>query len=378
MKIIVAPDNFKDSLSASQVASNIEAGIKKVMPEAEIVKMPLSDGGDGLVESLVSTTGGKIIKKEVTGPLGEETIEAVWGLLGDNETGVIEMAAASGIQLIPVEKRDASITTTYGTGELILDALDKKCSKIIIGIGGSASNDGGTGMASALGAFFYDQGGNILNIKGGKDLTKVSAINISEMDKRLREVEFLAACDVDNPLTGPKGATYVYGPQKGADKDTLDLLENGMKNYAAVIKNSLLKKIDLPGAGAGGGFGAGIYAFLDGKLKGGIELVMDAVGFDHKVEGARLIITGEGKLDKQSIFGKVPVGVAKRAKKQDIPVVALCGELELDADELNLQGIDACFSIINGPKTLEEAIKQSPKLLKETAAQVFRLFFIKP
>lgn len=375
MKIVVAPDCFKDSLSAPEVAKNIEKGIKRVLPDAAVTKLPLSDGGEGLVESLVIATDGEIIEKTVTGPLGEP-VTARWGILGDERTGVIEMAEASGIQLIQSKDRDASITTTFGTGELILDALDKGCSKIIVGIGGSATNDGGAGMACALGARFFDKEGKLIKVSGGKDLAKIHAVDDSSLDERLKDVDVIAACDVDNPLTGEKGATYIYGPQKGADAKTLDFLEKSLTNYEEVIKTFLGKDINFPGAGAGGGFGAGIYAFLDGKLMSGINLVLDAVEFEEKINNVDLIITGEGKLDDQSIFGKVPIGVSKRAKKYNIPVIALAGETDINGDIVNNEGIDAFFSIINSPMTLDEALRQTPLLLEETTYQVFRLYNI--
>ncbi|WP_241080910.1 glycerate kinase [Natranaerofaba carboxydovora] len=373
--MVIAPDNFKDSLSAIKVASNIELGIREVSPEVRIEKIPLSDGGDGLVESLVWSTNGKMIEKKVTGPLGT-TVDAFYGILGDENTAVIEMAAASGLQLVSKEKRDASITTTYGTGELIIDALDNGCNKLILGVGGSATNDGGAGMAMALGAIFYDKKGKAIEIKGGKDLADLDSIDTAGVDDRMKKVEVLAACDVNNPLTGSNGATYIYGPQKGADKKTLDILEENLKNYVKVIKKSLEKEVDFPGAGAGGGFGAGIYAFLDGKLMSGIDLVLDAVEFEKKIDDADLIITGEGKLDDQSIFGKVPVGVSKRAKKYNIPVIALAGETNISGDQINKEGIDAYFSIINSPMTLDEALRQTPLLIEETISQIIRLYNI--
>ncbi len=375
LKIIIAPDSFKDSISAVKAASSIEAGIKDVSNDFEIEKIPLSDGGDGLVESLVSATGGQIIEKKVMGPL-EKKVDAFYGILGDANTAVIEMAAASGLQLVPLEKRNAKRTTTFGTGELILDALNKGCTKLIIGIGGSATNDGGIGMAKALGVSFFDKKGNELVAIGGKDLIDLDTIDISKLDSRLNNIKVQAACDVDNPLTGTYGATYVYGPQKGVDTKMLSNLEEGMKNFARVVNKDLCLNVDFPGAGAGGGFGAGIYAFLGGNLSSGIELVMNAVGFDQKVDDADLVITGEGKLDNQSIFGKVPVGTAKRAKKYQVPVVALAGDLNVKGNLIHEYGVDAYFSILNRPMDLDEALLKTSDLLKESASQVIRLWML--
>ncbi|MGB3958921.1 MAG: glycerate kinase, partial [bacterium] len=283
MRIIIAPDSFKGSLTAAEVAASIERGVKRVLPQAETIPVPLADGGEGTVDALVSATGGRLVTKEVTGPLGER-VKASYGLLGDGETAVIEMAAASGLPLVPLEKRNPMLTTTYGTGELILAALDEGCRRIIIGIGGSATNDGGAGMAQALGVKLLDEEG--LDIPyGAAGLARLDRIDISSLDRRLAQVEVLVACDVDNPLTGPRGAARVYGPQKGADPQMVEELDQILGRFAAIILRDLGKDVkDIPGAGAAGGLGAGLMAFLNGRLAPGVELVLAAVKLEERIQ----------------------------------------------------------------------------------------------
>ena len=353
-KIIIAPDSFKGSLTALEVAEAIEDGIKEALPSAETVKLPMADGGEGTVECLVNATGGKILKKTVIGPLGEP-VEASYGILGDGTTAVIEMAEASGLTLVPQDKRNPMITTTYGTGELIKAALCNGCNKIIIGIGGSATNDGGVGMAQALGVKFLDKDGREIGFGGG-ELKKIEKIDITGLDKRIKNTEILVASDVKNPLCGPNGASYVYGPQKGATPEMVKELDEGLAHLAEIIKRDLGKDIkDIPGAGAAGGLGAGLIAFLDAKIKPGIELIMEALRFEEKVKDATLVITGEGKIDRQTVYGKVPVGVAKVSKKYNIPVLAIGAVVEEDPDFFKPYGIDYVLAIsptmdINAPK----------------------------
>ncbi len=375
MRIILAPDSFKGSLTASQVAENMERGIKKVLPQAQTVKLPMSDGGEGLVDSLTGASGGQLFWKQVTGPLGEP-LEACWGILGDGETGVIEMAAASGLVLVPQEKRDPMLTTTYGTGELIQAALQYGCKKLIIGIGGSATNDGGMGMAKALGVKFLDEQGRNLG-PGGGQLIHLARIDSSGLDPNLQNVSILTACDVNNPLTGPQGASAVYGPQKGADENMVNKLDNGLRHFARVIQRDLGADVEFtPGAGAAGGLGAGIMAFLRGTLTPGIDLVIDMVGLENELAHCDLVFTGEGRLDAQSVFGKVPVGVARRAKRMGIPVIALAGSIAEEAEPLHQEGITAYLSVTNSPISLHEAMRNASKNIQLTIMEIMRLLLL--
>ncbi|MDO9533763.1 MAG: glycerate kinase [Bacillota bacterium] len=375
MHIILAPDSFKGSLSAGDVAESMERGVRRVFPSARVVKLPLSDGGEGLVNSLVKATDGTFNRSPVTGPLGDP-VDALWGILGDGETAVIEMAAASGLLLVPEGKRNPMVTTTYGTGELIKEALYKCCKKLIIGIGGSATNDGGAGAAQALGARFLDKDGNPLSFGGG-ELSRLKKIDLSGLDKRIKEIDIRVACDVNNSLTGPRGASYIYGPQKGASPEMVQQLDEGLKHYAAIISRDLGKDVDnIHGAGAAGGLGAGLMAFINGRLTPGIELVMEIVGLEKKLIGCDLIFTGEGRLDSQSAFGKVPVGVVRKAKKFDIPVVVIAGSISDDADLLHEEGITAYFSILNAPMSLQEAMRNTGPLVEHTVSEVLRLLKI--
>jgi glycerate kinase len=369
MKIVIAPDSFKESLSALQVANAIEKGFRDVFPEAEYVKIPMADGGEGTVHALVDATGGTVVEKRVTGPLGEQ-VNAFFGLLGGGKTAVIEMAAASGLHLVPKEKRNPLITTTRGTGELIRAALDVGVEHIIIGIGGSATNDGGAGMIQALGGRLLDRHGNEIAYGGGS-LSQLATIDLSHLDPRLKNVKIEVACDVDNPLIGPRGASVVFGPQKGATPEMAQQLDENLSHYANIIEQTLGKQIqDVPGAGAAGGLGAGLLAFLEAELRRGIEIVLDAVQFDKRVKDASLVITGEGRIDGQTIYGKTPVGVAKAAKKYNIPVIGLAGSLSDDSDIVLEHGIDALYSIVPGVIPLSKAFENAEYYLKQTARQI--------
>ncbi len=373
MKIVIAPDSFKGSLTAIEVSDAIDAGIKSAVSTASTVKVPMADGGEGTVECLVNATGGKILKEKVVGPLGDE-VEASYGILGDGTTGVIEMAAASGLPLVPEEKRNPMITTTYGTGQLIKAALDHGCRKIIIGIGGSATNDGGAGMAQALGVKFTDDKGEEIGF-GGAELKRIAKIDTTNLDKRIYTTEILVASDVKNPLCGPNGASAVYGPQKGATPQMVKELDEALAHFAEIIKRDLGKDVkDIPGAGAAGGLGAGLIAFLNAKLRPGIELVMESVGFEDIVKDASLVITGEGKIDRQTIYGKVPVGVAKISKKYDVPVLAVAAVLEEKPEFFRPYGIDFVFEIsprmdIDAPK--EEKFVRIKENIKRWILDVF-------
>ncbi|MGI9278849.1 MAG: glycerate kinase [Endozoicomonas sp.] len=366
MKIVIAPDSFKECLTAAQVASAIETGFKEILPDAEYVKVPVADGGEGTLQSLVDATGGRLIEVPVTGPLGNQ-IQAELGVLGDGKTAVIEMARASGLELVSLEHRNPMIATTYGTGELIHSALDMGVEKIIVGIGGSATNDGGAGMMQALGVRLLDDHGKEL-LYGGGQLHNLCRIDTTKMDQRLQSVEFIAACDVDNPLTGENGASAIFGPQKGATEAMVKALDQSLEHYALIMERDLGVSVrDVPGAGAAGGMGAALLGYLNARLEPGIEIVMDAVDLAEKVKGANLVITGEGRIDGQTAQGKTPVGVARIAKSADLPVVALAGSVGQGVDAVYSQGIDALFPVVHGAVTLEQALKKGKENLIRAA-----------
>ncbi|AEM78960.1 glycerate kinase [Thermoanaerobacter wiegelii] len=371
MKILIAPDKFRGSLSAFEVADSIEKGILKVFPKAVIEKVPMADGGEGTVESLVDATGGKIIKTNVKDPLFRD-IESFYGILGDGKTAVIEMAAASGLYLLKDYERNPMITTTYGTGQLVKDALDRGCRKFIIAIGGSATNDGGAGMAMVLGVRFYDEDGREIGLGGG-ELSKIYSIDILNLDERLKECEFIVACDVANPLIGENGASRVYGPQKGATKEMVEVLEKNLEHYGKLLEKYFSKKIiDVPGSGAAGGLGAGLMAFLNAQLKSGIEIIIEALKLEEKVKEADIVISGEGKVDFQTAFGKTISGIAKLCKKHNKPLIVIAGTVE-DIEKLYEIGVSSVFSIMEKPMSLEDAIKNAPTLLEKSVERIFRL-----
>lgn len=379
MKIVVAPDSFKGSLTAIEVSDAIEKGIREIFPEAKIIKIPMADGGDGTVQCLVNATGGKILEEKVIGPLGDEVL-ASYGILADKKTAVIEMAAASGLTLVPENRRNPLITTTYGTGQLIKAALDQGCRKMIIGIGGSATNDGGAGMVQALGVKLLDQEGKEIGFGGGK-LKKIIRIDISCMDNRLSDTKVLVASDVNNPLCGLKGASRIYGPQKGATPEVIEELDESLAHFAKLIKRDLHKDIqDIPGAGAAGGLGAGLMAFLNAELRPGIEIIIEVVKLKQAIKGADLVITGEGKIDSQTIYGKAPIGVAKIAKKYKIPVMAIAPIIGEDADIVYRYGIDFLVKISEPPMSLTDPKTKKVQLIKkcikqflERKAEIFHL-----
>ena len=369
MRFVIAPDSFKGSSSAKEVAQAIAEGLREALPDAECDLVPMADGGEGTVEALVAATGGEIVKVRVTGPLGEP-VDAFFGLLGDRHTAVIEMAAAAGLHLVPPEKRNPMVTTTYGVGELIKAALDAGCRKLIIGIGGSATNDGGAGMAQALGARLLDASGNEIGFGGGA-LAKLARIDVSGLDLRVREAEIWVACDVTNPLTGPQGASAVYGPQKGATTEMVQLLDANLRHYAALLRRDLGVDVEqMQGAGAAGGLGAGLMAFCQAKLRRGVELVIEAVRLEERVRDAEFVITGEGKLDFQTGYGKVPHGVAQVAKRFGKPVIAIVGQLGEGAEKCREWGIDACFSILTKPMSELEAMTNALFLLRRIAEEL--------
>lgn len=373
MKIVIAPDSFKESLTALEVAEAIEAGLKKVLPDAEYVKVPMADGGEGTVQSLVDATEGRLISAEVRAPLGNK-VRAEFGLSGDGRTAIIEMAAASGLHLVPSEKRNPLHTTSYGTGELILAALDEGVEKIIVGIGGSATNDGGAGMLQALGALLLDANKQPIGAGGGC-LQDLAAIDLSGLDKRLAGVEIVVACDVDNPLCGEKGASAVFGPQKGATAEMVQALDSGLQHFAALAARDLGLDIQSPaGAGAAGGMGGGVLLLPDARLQAGVKIVMEAVGLAEKVQDADLVITGEGRMDAQSVHGKTPIGVAHTAKAFGKPVIAIVGCLREDYEVVYAQGIDAVFPIIRQLGSLEEILQHGRDNLVSAAQNVARIY----
>ncbi len=372
MRILLAPDSFKHSLSARKVCIHLTKGIQRVYPDVEIISKPMADGGEGTVESLVTSTKGRVNQASVHNPLMRK-IRSFYGILGDGETAVIEMSAASGIELINSRERNPWLTTTYGVGELIKLALDEGCRKFIIGIGGSATNDGGSGMLLALGARFYNESNEEL-LQGGGALRKLHRIDISGLDERLKESEFKVACDVTNPLVGPEGASFVYGPQKGADPDMAHELDKCLTNWGKKIKEFLnVEVLDLPGAGAAGGLGAALYAFLNAKLMPGFEIISSAAKLKEEVQQVDLVITGEGKLDYQTQFGKTPYGVMEIAKIYNKPVIAVAGTLGENYQDLYNKGFSVITSILDKPMSLEEALSNTSEMLADTGERIMRL-----
>ena len=371
MRIVVAPDSFKGSLSAVDAAKAMEEGILSVFPAAEVKKVPIADGGEGTVEALVLATSGCILKNQVIGPLGD-TVEACWGILGDGETAVIEMASASGLPLVPEGRRNPRITTTYGTGQLMKAAMDMGIRKLIIGIGGSATNDGGVGMACALGFKFFDADGCRLPA-GGAALAHLARIDLGAADPRLAETTILVACDVNNPLCGPQGASAIYGPQKGATSEMIIELDAALKKYAEIAKLVTGRDVaERPGAGAAGGLGAGFMFFTDAILKPGVDIVLEAVSFADIVKQASFVITGEGRTDAQTAHGKAPMGVANIACRYHIPVFCLSGGLGNGCDALLNQGMSGLMSIVPQPMTLVECMTDAAELIRAAAARLCR------
>ena len=373
--IVLAPDSFKESMTAKEVCEAMERGIRKANSQIRCIHVPMADGGEGTMQSLVDATGGRVYSKEVVGPLGNNVV-AEYGILGNGEIGVIEMASASGIHLVDSEKRNPLITTTFGTGQLIKACLDKGVKKLLIGIGGSATNDGGAGFIQALGGRLLDENGDDLSYGGGA-LAKLHTIDLSNLDERLKYVSVEVACDVNNPLCGKEGASYVFGPQKGATREMIEILDQNLSHYAEVIKEQLGKDvISKAGAGAAGGLGAGLMAFLDVKLKSGIEMVIEYANLEEKVRDADMVWTGEGSIDFQTQYGKTPLGVAMIAKKYNKPVIALAGRVGNDIDVLYDKGIDAIFGIMRGVTSIEEALVKGPENVEKTSENIIRLLNI--
>lgn len=372
MKIVIAPDSFKGSIRAADAAAAIDRGIRRALPGAETVLVPMADGGEGTLDSL-TRFGGTKAKVQVSDPLGRP-VDAEYGLIHGGSTCVVELASASGLELIAAEERDPLRTTTYGTGEVIRRALDAGCRQFIMAIGGSASNDGGAGILQALGVRLLDEAGQSVG-RGGLELQRVAAIDMGGMDERLAESTFVIASDVQNPLLGPNGASHVYGPQKGATPEMVAVLEQGMRVWAdCILEATGLRVHDLPGAGAAGGVGAALLAFFKAGMRSGIDLVIEHSGFMAHLKGADLVITGEGRMDAQTASGKTPMGVAKEARRHGVPVIALAGSVGPGIEPLYDEGILSVHSIVNGPMALEEAVARAGELLEMSAEQVIRTF----
>lgn len=366
MKIVIAPDSFKESLTALQVADAIEAGMRGVWPDAAYVKVPVADGGEGTVQAMIDATAGRRVDVRVTGPLGQ-AVDAFYGRTGDGDRAVIEMAAASGLEGVPPDLRDPRTATSRGTGELILAALDAGARRFVLGVGGSATNDGGAGMLQALGVRLLDRDGKDLG-PGGAALARLDRIDASGLDPRVRAAAFQIACDVDNPLVGPRGASAVFGPQKGATPAMVKELDAALAHYADVIRRDLGQDVaQLPGAGAGGGIAAAMVVFLGGRLRPGIEIVTEAVGLDAAVRDADLVVTGEGRIDGQTVNGKTPTGVAKVAGRHGKPVVAIGGSLARDADAVYAHGIDVVVASVARPCSVAEALADAHDNLRRAA-----------
>lgn len=373
MKIIISPDSFKGSVSAIDVAKSIEDAILSVDGSVKTVTMPVADGGEGTIEAIASCVPTELHEVTVFGPMGEEAT-ACFATIDNGQTAIIEMAQASGLPMVPASNRNPLLATTYGTGELMKAALDYGCKKMIIGIGGSATNDGGAGALMALGASFKNADGEEL-VLGGGALQELATIDLSEFDTRIYDVEIIVACDVTNPLTGTSGASHVYGPQKGATPQMVEMLDSALKNLATVSNELLGEDYSVcPGAGAAGGLGFALLAFCKAKFAAGIDIVLDVCGFEQELRDADLVITGEGRIDGQSVCGKVLYGIGMRAKEQNVPVIAIGGGVKEDSDALLDCGITAMFSIANGPMTLEYAMENGKKLIYQVAKNIIRVF----
>jgi len=372
MRIVIAPDSFKECLSATQVAFAISEGIKRIVPEAEIVCIPVADGGEGTVKALVTTTSGRIIPTPSVDALNRP-IESFYGILGDGKTAVIEMAAASGLELIAPAERNPIVSSTFGTGLLLNAAMEAGFTELILGIGGSATNDGGAGMAQALGFKLLDKNDNPIGLGGGS-LGELHKIDSSKVHPMLRKVKITVACDVQNPLLGPSGATHIYGPQKGATPEMLETLEKNMTRFAQVLSQEFgIDYSNIPGAGAAGGLGAGLMAFCKAEIIPGFTLISKLTHLEEHIQNASLVFTAEGRIDAQTAFGKTISGVAQLGKKHQVPVIALAGMVEGGIEDLYKQGLTAAFAIANRPMSLEESKANAAQLIASTSEQVMRL-----
>jgi glycerate kinase len=378
MKVIVAPTSFKGSLTASEATECIASAVRQTLPQAEVVEFPLSDGGEGFVDALVRGSGGTIHETEVEGPLSQQRVRARWGILGRQEVGVIEMAAAAGLSLVPAEKRDPKVTTTFGVGELIRAALDLRAEKIVVGLGGSSTNDGGAGMAQALGARLLRKDGTEIG-RGGAALIDLHQIDISWLDRRIRRTKFVVASDVTNPLCGPHGASAVYGPQKGATPADVELLDRALLHYSSIIKRDVgIDILESSGSGAAGGLGAGCVVFLNATIQLGVEFVLNELNFDGRLVGASLVITGEGKIDEQTTYGKAITGIVRRAEAVGVPVAAIAGSIEGDRKSLQERLVLSMLrSLRDSPSKMnelstQEAIENAKQLLFQKTVEVMQ------
>jgi glycerate kinase len=373
MKIVIAPDSFKDSLSAEGVAEAIARGLAQVWPEARLVKCPMADGGEGTMDAIIAACRGELRRQQVQGPLGQP-VQAGWGWLAESHTAIIEMAQASGLQLLSLDQRDACRSSTYGTGQLISAALDAGARRIILAIGGSATNDAGSGMLRALGLRLFDAQEQPL-AEGGLALSRLARLDASALDPRLAQVQLEVAADVDNPLCGSNGASAVFGPQKGASPEQVQLLDAALAHFADHCASLLKKDVrDFPGCGAAGGMGFAAKAFMQATFRPGIEVVAELAGLEQAVQGADLVITGEGRFDAQTLRGKTPFGVARIAKRHDVPVVVIAGTLGEGYEQLYRHGIDAAFALASGPMSLEQACANAAVLLQARAGDIARLW----
>lgn len=373
MKIIISPDSFKGSCSATQVAKSIEETIYELNNTIDVVTIPVADGGEGTIDAITTCVDATIYEVEVSDPLGRP-MTAKYAMLNDSQTAIIEMAQASGLPLLAEDERNPLLTTTYGTGQLMKEALDKGCKKMIIGIGGSATNDAGAGMLMALGASLKDKNGDEISLGGGA-LSEVVHIDLEHFDKRLYDIEIIVACDVSNPLAGENGASYVYGPQKGATPEMVRELDMALAHFADISAKELGEDFAVcPGAGAAGGLGFALMAFCRAKFASGIDIVLDVCGFEKELKDATLVITGEGRIDGQSINGKVLYGIGMRAKEYNVPVIAFGGSVMPESENLTECGITAMFSIANGPIALEYAMGHTQELLRQSVKNVMRVF----
>jgi len=369
MKIVIAPDSFKGSLTAMEAADAIEIGFRAVYPDAEYVKVPMADGGEGTVQSLVDATSGTIINQSVKGPMGD-MVPGFFGILGYSQTAVVEMAAASGIHLVKPEERNIYLASSFGTGQLINAALDHGCAKLIVGLGGSATNDGGMGMMKAFGAQFLDQSGAPL-APDVRALLQLARIDLRHLNSRLGKTEIVVACDVDNPLCGENGAARVFGPQKGATEEDIAVLDQALARYGDVLSNNKGRNIAVePGAGAAGGLGAAFIGLIDAVLKPGVDLVIGIVELAKSLVDADLVITGEGRIDSQTIHGKTLVGVAKIAKSHNLPVICIAGSVEDGPDIIHQLGIDEIYSVIEGDYDITEALIEAGHKLTQAAQKI--------
>lgn len=371
---VLAPDSFKGSLTAKEVCSAMESGIKKALPSAECISVPMADGGEGTVQSLVDATGGRIYELEVVGPLGDP-VKSFYGIMGDEKTAVIEMASASGLHFVDEVTKNPLITTTYGTGQLVKACLDKGVEKIILGIGGSATNDGGAGFAQALGVSLKDKKGHELSF-GGAALSQLHTIDVSGLDARLKDIRIEVASDVSNPLCGENGASYVFGPQKGATSEIIRILDDALRHYSAIIKEQLGKDVaQTPGAGAAGGLGAGLLVFTNAQMRRGVDIIIEYTNLHEIIKKADYVFTGEGGIDFQTEFGKTPYGVAQVAKSENKKIIAIAGYLGKGIDSL-YDMFDAIFGIMPGVMTMPEAIKTATKNIERTTENIIRLLLI--